>query len=163
MAEVKKPRRRLSASLEDYLEAIYHLEADRKVARSRDIAARVGVSRSSVTGALKTLAGRGLINYAPYGLVTLTAQGRSAARDVARRHDVLRTFFVDVLAVSDAEAEAAACRMEHVVSPALAERFVEFVEFVHEGADEWIERFQRFREEHRKTDLSEPAVQEKQS
>ncbi|HEV58563.1 MAG TPA: MarR family transcriptional regulator, partial [Phycisphaerales bacterium] len=55
----------LTASLEDYLEAIFHLENKDKVARSKDIAGALGVARPSVTGALRTLAGKGLVNYEP--------------------------------------------------------------------------------------------------
>jgi len=43
----------LSASLEDYLEAVLLLVRQRRVARVRDIAGRVGVSMPSVNTALK--------------------------------------------------------------------------------------------------------------
>ena len=76
-------KRNLSASLEDYLEAILNLSGDRKVARSRDIAEALEVSRSSVTGALRTLAEKQLVNYKPYGYITLTDQGRALAEKVA--------------------------------------------------------------------------------
>ena len=76
---VKKPAY-LSASLEDYLEAIFHLSAQSKVARSKDIAELLEVSRSSVTGALKTLSEKGLVNYKPYGFITLTDIGRAEAQ-----------------------------------------------------------------------------------
>ena len=54
----------LSASLEDYLKAIFRIVAVKQAARAKDISARLNVSNSSVTGALRTLADRGLINYA---------------------------------------------------------------------------------------------------
>ena len=63
----------LSASLEDYVEVIYHLERSNRVARAKDIADQMNVQRASVTGALKALAGRGLINYSPYSYITLTS------------------------------------------------------------------------------------------
>ena len=50
--------KKLTASLEDYLEVILSLSADGCPARSRDIASSLEVSRSSVTGALKELADR---------------------------------------------------------------------------------------------------------
>ena len=62
----------LSASLEDYLEVIFHLEQSNRVARAKDIADQMNVQRASVTGALKALSGRGLINYSPYSFITLT-------------------------------------------------------------------------------------------
>ena len=120
----------LSASLEDYLEAIYHIVRDKQAARPKDISQRLKVGNSSVTGALKSLASRKLVNYAPYDIVTLTPSGERAARDVVHRHESLREFFTKVLAADIELAEDAACRMEHAVPPELLDRFVRFVEFV---------------------------------
>jgi DtxR family Mn-dependent transcriptional regulator len=52
----------LSASLENYLEVIYLLIEKNRVARSKDIAAKLEINRSSVTGGLQSLRSRGLIN-----------------------------------------------------------------------------------------------------
>jgi DtxR family Mn-dependent transcriptional regulator len=120
----------LSASLEDYLEAIFHIVREKQAARPKDIASRLEVGNSSVTGALKALAARELVNYAPYDVVTLTPSGEEAARDVVRRHESLREFFLKVLAADPELAEEAACRMEHAVPGELVDRFVRFVEFV---------------------------------
>ena len=46
----------ITASMEDYLEAIYHICREHKVARAKQIASRMDVAMSSVTGALKHLA-----------------------------------------------------------------------------------------------------------
>ncbi len=118
----------LSASLEDYLEAIFRIIQDKQAARATDIGKRLQVGRSSVTGALHALAERGLINYAPYDVITLTDSGRLAAENVARRHEVLRDFFVKVLAVEADDADDAACRIEHAIDESLLKRFVAFVD-----------------------------------
>ena len=134
----------LSASLEDYLEAIYHLIAEKRAARVKDISKRLKVNYSSVTGALKALSERKLVHYTPYELVTLTRKGEVLAKDVIRRHEVLRDFFTKVLAVEEKHADEAACKMEHAVSPKILERFVEFVEFVEtcpRGGNKWIKGF----------------------
>jgi DtxR family Mn-dependent transcriptional regulator len=139
--------KRLSASLEDYLETIYRLVEDRNAARAKDIGERLNVSRSSVTGALRALAARGLIHYAPYDAITLTDKGRVLAGEVARRHEVLREFFVKVLAVDAAEADAAACRIEHAIPESLLQRFVEFVEFIElcpRSGQTWLEGFGKY-------------------
>ena len=62
----------LSASLEDYIEAIYHIIGEKQVARGKDISSRLEVSGASVTEALRALAKKGLINYAPYEVITMT-------------------------------------------------------------------------------------------
>ena len=82
----------LSASLEDYLEAILNLTADIAVARSKDIAVTLNVAKSSVTGALKVLARKDLVNYTPYGYVRLTPAGLAAAQGVARNTTLLNRF-----------------------------------------------------------------------
>ncbi len=120
----------LSASLEDYLQVIFHLEESNRVARAKDIADQMSVQRASVTGALKALAGRGLINYSPYRLITLTAEGRRIGQDIVRRRDTLREFFTYTLQLDPQQAEANACRIEHAIDAMAVDRLVHFLEFL---------------------------------
>jgi DtxR family Mn-dependent transcriptional regulator len=120
----------LSESLEDYLEAIMHIEEEKRAARPKDIAGHLGVSPPSVTAALQNLGARGLVNYHPYDLVTLTPRGRRVARDVIRRHEGLRRFFVDILRIEDEEADRVACDMEHAVPPQVMDRLLAFIDFI---------------------------------
>lgn len=120
----------LSASLEDYLEAIYNLAGESKVARSKDIAKLLGVSKSSVTGALRLLKKRDLANYKPYDYVTLTETGQSAAAEIVRRHDILESFFVNLLGVDSDIAQKTACKAEHTLGPEVVARLLCFIEFV---------------------------------
>lgn len=123
----------LSASLEDYLEAIYHIIHDKnmvRMARSKEIAARLQVSRASVTEALRALAKRKLINYSPYEAITMTAKGEKAAESVIFRHDALKQFFIEVLAVDTLVAEEGACRVEHAAPPEVIAQMISFIEFL---------------------------------
>ena len=120
----------LTASLEDYLEAIYQLARENKAARAKEISKRLGVNRSSVTGALHALSERELVNYAPYDIATLTPEGERVAANISRRHFVLKDFFVKVLGVQASEADDSACRMEHVVSEKILDRLAQFVDFI---------------------------------
>jgi len=120
----------LTASQEDYLEAIYHISAEKMAARAKDIAGRLDVRASSVTGALRTLGAMGLINYAPYDLVTLTDEGRGIALEIVRRHQALENFLVNVLGVKAQEADEAACKMEHSIPKAIVDRLVKYAEYV---------------------------------
>lgn len=121
---------RLSASLEDYLEAIFNLAGESKVARSKDIAKLLRVSRSSVTGALRVLKKKGLANYKPYDYVTLTEAGQDAAAEVVRKHNILKSFFVNVLGVDTDTAQQAACKAEHTLGPEVIAKLLSFIEFV---------------------------------
>jgi DtxR family Mn-dependent transcriptional regulator len=132
----------LGESLEDYVEIILALERDAGGARVRDIAACVGVSQPSVTGALRALRAKGLVRYEPYTHATLTPAGRRIAAEVTRRHRVLKEFLTHVLALPEGEANAGACRMEHVLAPSVIDRFCAFADFVHgcpRRVAEWVE------------------------
>ena len=120
----------LTASQEDYLEAIYHISQEKQAARAKDISTYLGVRASSVTGALRILGKLGLVNYAPYDLITLTEQGRVVAEDIVGRHTALEHFLINVLGVDKKEADDAACKMEHSVPKPIIERFVKYAEYV---------------------------------
>ncbi|MFW6107355.1 MAG: metal-dependent transcriptional regulator [bacterium] len=120
----------LSSTLEDYVRTMAQLAAEKGTARVRDLAAALSVHKSTVTGALKSLSEKGLVEYAPYEIATLTPRGEEVARRVARRHDVIRNFLVEVLSVDEELAEANACRMEHGLDREVLERLRVFAEFV---------------------------------
>jgi DtxR family Mn-dependent transcriptional regulator len=123
-------RMNLSASLEDYIEAIAHIVHEKKVARGKEIAKRLKVSRASVTEALRALSRKGLVNYEPYEVITLTEKGKEVAEDVIRRHEAIKEFFIKVLAIDDTIAEESACRIEHAAPPEVIDRLVRFVKFI---------------------------------
>lgn len=138
------PVERLSASLEDYLKAIARISAEKRAARAKDISQRMDVNMSSVTGALRALADKGLVNYAPYEYVTLTERGEEVAREVLRKHEGIRDFLIKVLAVDIQTAEKTACEMEHAVSRAVLDRFIQFVDYLEvcpRAGSNWAEEF----------------------
>jgi DtxR family Mn-dependent transcriptional regulator len=97
--------------------------------RSKDIASSLGVARPSVTGALKLLAKKGLVNYRPYGYVTLTQAGSFQAAKVAKKHDVIKSFFTEILGVDGPTAQKAACKAEHLLGPAIVSKMSDFTNF----------------------------------
>lgn len=125
----------LSASLEDYLEAIYLICEEKDEVRAKDIADRLGVSGASVTGALHALVERNLVHHEPYEGVRLTEQGRSIAKGVCQRHQALYEFFVRVLGLKKNDAEECACKMEHAVPDHVLERFIAFLSFMERCPD----------------------------
>jgi len=136
----------LSENMEDYLEVILDLEKTQKVARPKDIAARLDIQRGSVTGGLKNLEKKGLINYEPYSFITLTPKGASIAQEITRRHRILSDFFSNVLQVDADTADATACRMEHAIDALTMERLVRFIDYIYtcpRTGPEWIEKFTR--------------------
>lgn len=137
----------LSASLEDYLEAIFLIVQKKQAARAKDIADELSVKASSVTGALRLLSEKGLVNYAPYDIITLTRQGEVMARDVLKRHNALYDFFKNVLGVNEQEAQDGACKLEHAISPEILRRLINFVGFVQQCprvGSQWVQEFDSF-------------------
>jgi DtxR family Mn-dependent transcriptional regulator len=137
----------LSASLEDYIEAIYHIVAEKNAARGKDISKRLNVSGPSVTEALRALSQKGLINYAPYEAITMTPEGKTVALEVIRRHNALKKFFIEVLAVDESTAELGACRFEHTAPAEIIEQMVNFSKFLDvcpRGGKELIKGFSDF-------------------
>ncbi len=137
----------LSASLEDYIEVIYHIIEEKQVARGKDISTRLDVSGASVTEALRALSKKGLINYVPYEVITMTDKGRLVAEDVIRRHNALKMFFVDVLAIEEPIAEQGACKIEHTAPREIIDRMVDFIKFLDicpRGGNDLINGFAKY-------------------
>ncbi|MBC8456898.1 MAG: DtxR family transcriptional regulator [Deltaproteobacteria bacterium] len=120
----------LSASMEDYLEAIANIQQNKRVVRVRDIAKYLKVKMPSVSGALKGLVKKNLVSHESYEYVELTGQGQQLAEEVAHKHEVLRRFLSEILGLDTKTAETDACQMEHAVGDKTLERLVKFIEFV---------------------------------
>jgi len=107
----------MKESGENYLETILQLEKKNQIIRSVDIANALGVTKPSVSRAMRVLKRDGYIEQESYGDVTLTEKGRQRASDVLKRHRIISKFFVDILEVDEKTADTDACRIEHVISP----------------------------------------------
>ena len=117
----------MTQSLEDYLEAIYNLASNEKGASVRAVASRLGVKMPSVVKAVHDLKRMGLVNQQPYGPIELTTEGITLARDVQKRHVLLRSF-LEKLGVSIMNADRDACLMEHILSAETLDRIRSFME-----------------------------------
>lgn len=118
----------LTASNEDYLEAIFELASDDGSVRSVDIADHLNVSKASVNKAVHILQDAGLIEHAHYGQINLTTAGRRQAKDIVLRHTMLKRFLTEVLGINDETAEKDACRMEHVISAETRNHWLSWLE-----------------------------------
>ena len=126
---------RLTASLEDYLEAISELIAGEGHAHTKEIAGKLNVKMPSVTGALRQLEKMGYIVYNAHYPVELTAEGKRIADEVVRRHGVLKNFFTAILGLSPEKASATACYLEHAVDSDTIQRFVIFSQAISSRQD----------------------------
>lgn len=105
------------ASGEDYLETILILCGKNHFVRSVDIANELDYTKPSVSRAMKKLKENGLIDVDQRtGHITLTQSGQEKAEEVFCRHQVLRSFLIDILGVDPKTAESDACKIEHIIS-----------------------------------------------
>ena len=111
-------------SAEDYLEAILVLSKQGGGVRSLDIASMLGVSKPSVSHAMKLLREDGYIAMDRYGTVTLLEKGEEIAMRIYERHQVL-TKMLEGLGVSEEVAKADACKLEHDISDESFEKIKE--------------------------------------
>ena len=106
----------LSSHMEDYIETIAVLSEQNKVVRVKDIAAHLKIKMPSVTSALTKLKELGLIDYEKYGYVELTETGNIISNRVLSKHLCLKDFFSKILNLSEDQAEAEACKIEHHIT-----------------------------------------------
>ena len=105
----------IGKSAEDYLESMIILKEKNGYVRSIDIAGFLGVTKPSVSVAMKRLREDGYIEMDKSGLITVTDKGMEIADKIYTRHKKLTDFFVS-LGVDPAVAEDDACRIEHDLS-----------------------------------------------
>jgi DtxR family Mn-dependent transcriptional regulator len=110
---------------QDYVSAIWKSEEwSDSHATAGDIAARLGVATSTVSGNLRRLVAEGLVEHERYGAVRLTAGGRAAAVQMVRRHRLLETYLVERLGYAWDEVHDEAEHLEHAAS----ERFIDRID-----------------------------------
>ncbi|TVR67581.1 MAG: metal-dependent transcriptional regulator [Spirochaetaceae bacterium] len=119
----------ITDSLGRYLLAIHELSMEHQVARSKDIAEVVCVSRPSVTGALQKLNKMGLIDYEPYGYVRLTDAGTAEARKLLLKHKATQDFLQLGLGLPEARAQEVSSQIEQSLPADVLCRLVQFNNF----------------------------------
>lgn len=117
---------RLSSGLEDYLEYIYNAVEEKGSVKAIDIARDQNISRASVTDALQRLAAKEYINYERYGKISLLEKGIKKSQEIIEKHNILKTFFEEILGLDNSEASENACRIEHVITPNALKQLKEY-------------------------------------
>lgn len=115
---------KIRESAEDYLEAILILSRGGREVRSVDIAARLSVSKPSVSHAMKLLREDGYIAMDRYGTITLLEKGETIARQIYERHTIISRMLMG-LGVPEKTAKEDACKVEHALSQESFDRIKE--------------------------------------
>jgi DtxR family Mn-dependent transcriptional regulator len=111
----------VTAAVEDYVKAIYTLDAGEGAVTTTALAERLEVRPASVSGMLTKLTALGLVEHEPYRGVRLTEHGTRVALEVVRHHRLLELFLVESLGMTWDEVHAEAEVLEHVISEELEE------------------------------------------
>lgn len=114
-------------SAEDYLETILMLKERCGQVRSIDIVNEMGYSKPSISVAMKRLRENGYITMDVDGYITLTEPGMEIAQRIYARHKLLTKFLLS-LGVSEKNAAADACKIEHDISDETFEKLKEHAE-----------------------------------
>jgi DtxR family Mn-dependent transcriptional regulator len=126
-----KPRRPraagTTASVQDYLAAIYDLTGSGKPVIGARLAKHMAVSAPAVTEAVHRIARGGYVKVGPRKELTLTQKGRQIAEVMARRHRLLERWLTDTLGLNWTDAHEEAHRLEHALSPRVEDRLAEML------------------------------------
>jgi DtxR family transcriptional regulator, Mn-dependent transcriptional regulator len=111
-----------SEAIEDYLQAIYQIEAKRQHVSTTALAERMQVKPASATAMLQRLSKMGLVAYQPYQGAVLSPEGRKRALEIIRHHQLIESLLVEVLNVPWDRVHEEAHRIEHTLSEYLEAR-----------------------------------------
>jgi DtxR family Mn-dependent transcriptional regulator len=108
-----------------YLEAIYYMHAENEPVRSARLADWLGVSRPTVTVALRRMTRDDMVRLNGRKEIELTERGWQAAAAIVRRHRIMERWLTDALGLDWVTADEEAARLEHAVSDVVEHRLWE--------------------------------------
>jgi DtxR family transcriptional regulator, Mn-dependent transcriptional regulator len=112
--------------LEEYLEAIHELEEEGVPVIQARLAERLDHSAPAVSEMIRRLRDEGYI-IAEGRALHLTAEGRTVAESVVRKHRLAERLLTDIIGLSWEKSHIEACRWEHVISDEVEGRLVELL------------------------------------
>jgi DtxR family transcriptional regulator, Mn-dependent transcriptional regulator len=116
-----------TASVQDYLAAIYDLGSTGRPVISARLAKHMSVSAPAVTEAIQRMMRSGYVKVGRGKELTLTTKGREIAEVMARRHRLLERWLTDILGLNWTDAHEEAHRLEHAISPRVENRLAEIL------------------------------------
>lgn len=123
----------VTSRLEDYLEALFHLETTGGRQTVTALAENLKLTKGTIATVVKKMAEQGLVLHESYGAIRLTPKGREIGWRVYMKHERLTAFFRDLLGVDAAKSEEIACLIEHHLDGSAANRFFNLVHFLQDA------------------------------
>jgi DtxR family transcriptional regulator, Mn-dependent transcriptional regulator len=118
-----------SASKENYLKAIFHLQRQDGVVTTNELAEELQTRAASVTDMLKKLKDQKLLIYEKYRGFKLSAEGKKVAVQIIRKHRLWEYFLVEKLQFGWDEVHEIAEELEHISSKKLIDKLDEYLGF----------------------------------
>jgi DtxR family Mn-dependent transcriptional regulator len=106
----------LTHSAAHYLLAILDLHRTQGYARLSDIAAKLNISKGSLSTSLKSLLAKGIVLEDDNKHLALSPEGLELATHIEKTFSVVELFFEEILNVEHETAEVDACKIEHLLS-----------------------------------------------
>jgi DtxR family Mn-dependent transcriptional regulator len=116
-----------TASVQDYLAAIYDLTGSGRPVIGARLAKHLGISPPAVTESIQRMGRGGYVKVGRGKEVILTPKGRQIAEVMARRHRLLERWLTDTLGLNWTDAHEEAHRLEHALSPRVEDRLAEML------------------------------------
>lgn len=116
----------IKESAENYLESILMIKNQKGFVRSIDVANYLGVSKPSVSVAMKNFREEGYITVDENGGLGLTEKGLNIAMSIYERHEAISKALI-ALGVSEETALIDSCKIEHVISEETFSRLKDFL------------------------------------
>src|SRR5438445_4498591 len=116
-----------TASVQDYLAAIYDLAGSGKPVIGARLAKHMGISAPAVTESIHRMTRGGYVKVGRGKALTLTTKGKQIAEVMARRHRLLERWLTDTLGLNWTDAHEEAHRLEHAISPRVEDRLAELL------------------------------------
>jgi DtxR family transcriptional regulator, Mn-dependent transcriptional regulator len=123
----KGSRGTATASVQDYLAAIYDLGSTGKPVIGARLAKHMAISAPAVTESIQRLTRSGYVKVGRGKELLLTTKGRQIAEVMARRHRLLERWLTDTLGLNWTDAHEEAHRLEHAISPRVEGRLAELL------------------------------------
>jgi DtxR family Mn-dependent transcriptional regulator len=118
-----------SASQENYLKEIFHLQSEQSIVTTNALAAALQAKPASITDMLKKLKAEKLLIYEPYRGFRLNQEGKKIAIQIIRKHRLWEYFLVKKLEFGWDEVHEVAEELEHITSKKLIDKLDAFLDF----------------------------------
>lgn len=121
---------KIPESYQRYLDELYIISSKKKGGwiTNKEIAEGLRVKPASVSGMLEKLEKEGLIDWKPRKAIRLTEKGKEIAKQLNETHELLRSFFEDVLKIADTKVvNNLSCEIEHHITSDVKDALKEFL------------------------------------